>query len=125
MSYTIATDKSKLLVSRQATEHYVRIAPGSEEYLKIWIKEPTFLQLEQAQMKLFDFNASSQEVNLDMAEVYRYLWDAFVEKTEPALSAMDVLGLNPYIGSQIKEILPNPFGFNEVDEDLKVPTDEQ
>ena len=125
MNHKIATDKSKLLVSRQSTEHYVRIAPGSDEYLKVWIKEPTFLQLEQAQMKLFDFNAGSQEVNLDMSEVYRYLWDAFVEKTEPALSAMEVLGLNPYIGNQIKEILPNPFGMMEIDEDLKVPIAEQ
>ena len=125
MNHKIATDKSKLLVSRQSTEHYVRIAPGSDEYLKVWIKEPTFLQLEQAQMKLFDFNVGSQEINLDMSEVYRYLWDAFVEKTEPALSAMDVLGLNPYIGNQLKEILPNPFTIMETDEDLKVPTVEQ
>ena len=125
MNHKIATDKSKLLVSRQATEHYVRIAPGSDEYLKVWIKEPTFLQLEKAQMKLFDFNSGSQEINLDMSEVYRYLWDAFVEKTEPALSAMDVLGLNPYIGNQLKEILPNPFTIMETDEDLKVPTVEQ
>ena len=125
MNHKIATDKSKLLVTRQSTEHYVRIAPGSDEYLKVWIKEPTFLQLEQAQMKLFDFNSGSQEINLDMSEVYRYLWDAFVEKTEPALSAMDVLGLNPYIGNQIKEILPNPFSMMETDEDLKVPTAEQ
>ena len=125
MNHKIATDKSKLLVTRQSTEHYVRIAPGSDEYLKVWIKEPTFLQLEQAQMKLFDFNSGSQEINLDMSEVYRYLWDAFVEKTEPALSAMDVLGLNPYIGNQIKEILPNPFTMMETDEDLKVPTVEQ
>tara|TARA_B100000424_G_scaffold271667_1_gene275671 strand:+ start:31461 stop:31838 length:378 start_codon:yes stop_codon:yes gene_type:complete len=125
MNHKIATDKSKLLVTRQSTEHYVRIAPGSDEYLKVWIKEPTFLQLEQAQMKLFDFNSGSQEINLDMSEVYRYLWDAFVEKTEPALSAMDVLGLNPYIGNQLKEILPNPFTIMETDEDLKVPTVEQ
>ena len=125
MNHKIATDKSKLLASRQSTEHYVRIAPGSDEYLKVWIKEPTFLQLEQAQMKLFDFNSGSQEINLDMSEVYRYLWDAFVEKTEPALSAMDVLGLNPYIGNQLKEILPNPFTMMETDEDLKVPTVEQ
>ena len=125
MNHKIATDKSKLLVTRQSTEHYVRIAPGSDEYLKVWIKEPTFLQLEQAQMKLFDFNSGSQEINLDMSEVYRYLWDAFVEKTEPALSAMDVLGLNPYIGNQLKEILPNPFTMMETDEDLKVPTVEQ
>ena len=125
MNHKIATDKSKLLASKVSKVHYVRIAQGSDEYLKVWIKEPTFLQLEQAQMKLFDFNAGSQEVNLDMSEVYRYLWDAFVEKTEPALSAMDILGLNPYIGNQIKEILPNPFGMMEIDEDLKVPTVEQ
>ena len=34
----------------------------------------------------------------------------FVEKTEPQLTTIDMLRLNPYIGNQLKEILPNPFG---------------
>ena len=33
----------------------------------------------------------------------------FIDKTEPSLSATDLLRLTPYIGNQLKEILPNPF----------------
>ena len=33
----------------------------------------------------------------------------FVEKTEPSLNGMELLRLSPYIGAQLKEILPNPF----------------
>ena len=42
-------------------------------------------------------------------KLYRYLFETFVEKTEPNLSTIDLLRLNPYVGNQIKEILPNPF----------------
>ena len=100
--------------------HYVKIAADSDEHLKVWVKEPTFLQLEQAQMKMFNINMQQQDVSFDISEVYRYLFDAFVEKTEPSLSPLDLLRLNPYVGNQIKEILPDPFNFMEVDEDLKV-----
>ena len=74
----VLNDKSKLLVGNESELHYVRIDPVEEEYIKVWIKEPTYLQLEKAQMKLFNMNVGKQEVNLDMNEVYRYLWDAFV-----------------------------------------------
>jgi len=62
----------------------------------------------------------AQDVSFDIKEVYVYLWDAFVDKTEPILSHLDVLQLNAYVGAQIKKILPDPFGnVTEVDEDLK------
>jgi len=112
-------DKSKLLVGTEAVEHYVKIDPNGDEYIKVWIKEPTYLQLEQAQMKLFNMDMNSKEVSFDMNEVYRYLWDAFVERTEPALNAIDLLRLKPYVGTQIKNILPDPFSLMEGDPDLK------
>jgi hypothetical protein len=115
----VLNDKSKLLVGNESELHYVRIDPVEEEYIKVWIKEPTYLQLEKAQMKLFNMNMGKQEVNLDMNEVYRYLWDAFVEKTEPVLTALDVVRLKPYVGRQIREILPDPFALLEGDADLK------
>ena len=86
-------DKSKILVGAEAKLHYVKIEPDSDEHLKVWIKEPTYLQLEQAQMKLFNVDVNSKDVSFDMNEVYRYLWDAFVHKTEPALTAVDLLRL--------------------------------
>lgn len=115
----VLNDKSKLLVGNESELHYVRIDPVEEEYIKVWIKEPTYLQLEKAQMKLFNMNMNKQEVNLDMNEVYRYLWDAFVDKTEPALTALDLIRLKPYVGRQIREILPDPFALLEGDADLK------
>ena len=115
----VLSDKSKLLVGNESELHYVRIDPVEEEYIKIWIKEPTYLQLEKAQMKLFNMNMGKQEVNLDMNEVYRYLWDAFVEKTEPVLTALDVVRLKPFVGRQIRDILPDPFAILEGDADLK------
>ena len=115
----ILTDKSKLLAKTESTIHYVKIEPDSDEHLKVWIKEPTFLQLEQAQMKLFNLDMKGKDVSFDMVEVYRYLVEAFVEKTEPMLTSIDLLRLNPYVGQQLKNILPDPFSFMEVDEDLK------
>ena len=121
MEKQILNDKSKLLVTNESKLHQIKVAPDSDEYLNIWIKEPTFLQLEQAQMKIFNVNMQAQDVSFDIKEVYEYLWDAFVDKTEPNLTHLDVLRLNAYVGNQIKAILPDPFTtYSEVDEDLKV-----
>ena len=115
----ILTDKSRLLARTESTIHYIKTEPDGEEHLKVWVKEPTFMQLEQAQMKLFNLDMKGKDVSFDMVEVYRYLVEAFVEKTEPTLSSIDLLRLNPYVGLQLKKILPDPFSFMEVDEDLK------
>ena len=48
--------------------------------------------------------------------MYRFMVDNFIDKTEPSLSTVDLLRLTPYVGNQIKEILPNPFGDMVVDE---------
>ena len=123
MEKKIVNDKSKLLVGKTSELHYVRTEPNIEEYMKIWIKEPTFLQLEQAQMKLFNINMDAKDVAFDMKEVYIFLWDAFVDRTEPNLGPLDLLRLNPYVGNQIKAILPDPFNMVEVDDDLKVKSE--
>ena len=33
----------------------------------------------------------------------------FIVKTEPNLSTLDILRLTPFVGNQLKEILPNPL----------------
>ena len=116
-------DKNLLFAPADSQVHYIKVAPDSDEYLKVWIKEPTFLQLEKAQAKLINLNSRTKDISLEMDTLFRYLWEAFVEKTEPSLSAIEILRLNPYVGNQIKEILPDPFSL-EGDEDLKVSTDE-
>ena len=115
-------NKNLLFAPTESQVHYVKVAPDSYEYLKVWIKEPTFLQLEKAQAKLINLNSRTKDISLEMDTLFRYLWEAFVEKTEPSLSAIEILRLNPYVGNQIKDILPDPFNL-EGDEDLKVSTD--
>jgi len=111
-------NKSALFATADPKLHYVKVSPKSDEYLKIWIKEPTFLQLEKAQAKLINLNAKTKDISLEMDTLFRYLWEAFVEKTEPSLTAIEILRLSPYVGNQVKDILPDPFDL-EGDEDLK------
>ena len=112
-------DKTKLFTSLESTLHHVRVAPDSEEYLKVWIKEPTFLQLERAQAKLINLNSRTNDISLDMDTLFKYLWEAFVDKTEPSITSVELLRLSPYVGNQIKEILPDPFSITGDDDDLK------
>jgi len=119
MQKKTVSNKSALFAIADSKLHYIRVAPDSEEYLKVWIKEPTFLQLEKAQAKLINLNSRTQDISLEMDTLFRYLWEAFVEKTEPALTTIEILKLSPYVGSQIKEILPDPFDMKG-DENLKV-----
>lgn len=117
-SMKTVSNKSSLFATSEPTLHHVRVDPDSDEYLKVWIKEPTFLQLEKAQAKLINLNSRTNDISLEMDTLFRYLWEAFVEKTEPALTTIEVLRLKPYIGNQLKEILPDPFNYAG-DEDLK------
>ena len=41
----------------------------------------------------------------------------FIVKTEPTLSTVDILRLTPYVGNQLKEILPNPLDSMSEDEE--------
>ena len=119
MQKKTVSNKSALFAVSDSKLHYIRVAPDSEEYLKVWIKEPTFLQLEKAQAKLINLNSRTQDISLEMDTLFRYLWEAFVEKTEPALTSIEILKLSPFVGSQIKEILPDPFDMQAGDENLK------
>jgi hypothetical protein len=61
-------------------------------------------------------DAKKQDMELDLNAMFKFMVENFVVKTEPSLSAIDILRLTPYIGNQIKEILPNPFTAFEEDE---------
>jgi len=105
----IVNDKNALF-ARTATEcHQIRVASDSDEYLQVWIKEPTWLQVEQALSSVMDMNAQGQTMGINLNKMYRFMVENFVEKTEPQLSTTELVRLNPYIGAQLKEILPNPF----------------
>ena len=110
MERKIVNDKNRLFVKAEAECHFLRISPDSDEYLKVWVKEPTWLQVEQALSSVMNVDAKNQDMTLDLNGMYRYMAENFIERTEPSLSTIDLLRLNSYVGNQLKEILPNPFG---------------
>jgi|TARA_R110002012_G_scaffold59884_6_gene156699 uncharacterized protein YfaT (DUF1175 family) len=111
------SDKSGLFIKTDNKPKYVRVSPESDEYLKVWVKEPTWLQVEQAMAVVMKLNPKTQEMDIDLNAMYRFIVDNFIEKTEPSLSAVELLKLNQYVGNQLKEILPNPLAdFTQGDE---------
>lgn len=112
----IVTDKSVLFALTEPTLHYIKVAPESEEYLKVWIKEPTWLEAEKALNSVMKIDSRTQSFDLDLNAMYRYMVENFISKTEPSLSTIDMLRLSPFVGNQIKEILPNPMLMMQEDE---------
>ena len=116
----IVSDKSVLFALTEPTLHYIKVAPEKEEYLKVWVKEPTWLEVDKAMNAMMKIDAKRQDMELDLNAMFRFMVENFVVKTEPSLSAIDILRLTPYIGNQLKDILPNPFSALEEDEEKNV-----
>ena len=115
----VITDKSVLFALKEPTLHYIKVAPESDEYLKVWVKEPTWLEVDKAMNSMMKIDAKRQDMDIDLNAMFKFMVENFVVKTEPSLSAIDILRLTPYIGNQLKEVLPNPFSALEDDEGKK------
>jgi len=113
----VVTDKSVLFALTEPTLHYIKVAPESNEHLKVWVKEPTWLEAEKALNSVMKIDSRTQSLDLDLNAMYRYMVENFISKTEPSLSTIDMLKLSPYVGNQIKEILPNPMSMVQEDEE--------
>ena len=85
----------------------------------MWVKEPTWLEAEKAMNSMMKLDAKTQDVDIDINAMYRYMVENFISKTEPSLSTIDMLRLSPYIGNQLKEILPNPMTVLQEDDEKK------
>ena len=105
----IVSDKSLLFAANEPKLYYLKIAENSDEHLKIWVKEPTWMQVEAAMASVMKVNSRTQEMDIDLNNLYHYMIDNFIEKTEPSLSKIDLIRLSPYLGNQLKDILPNPL----------------
>jgi len=105
----VVNDKSRLFAAIDTKMHLLKVDATSDDVLKVWIKEPTWLQVEQALGTVMKLDAESQSLDLDLNKMYKFMVENFIEKTEPELSAIELLRLSPFVGAQLKEILPNPF----------------
>ena len=106
----VVSDKNRLFAAIETKEHQLRVAPNTDDVLKVWIKEPTWLQVEQALSSVMKLDSGTQSLDLDLNKMYKFMVENFIEKTEPDLSPLELMRLSPYIGAQLKDILPNPFG---------------
>ena len=106
-----------LFALTEPTLHHIKVAPESDEYLKVWVKEPTWLEVDKAMNKLMKINSKTQEMDIDLNAMFRYMVENFIVKTEPTLSTIDILRLTPYVGNQLKEVLPNPLDAVQEDEE--------
>jgi|TARA_R100001509_G_scaffold74707_1_gene41680 hypothetical protein len=104
---SVVNDKNSLFAKAETELHELRVSAESDEVLKIWVKEPTWLQVEQALSTVMDMTQDG--MNLDLNKMYKFMAEEFIEKTEPQLSTLEILRLSPYIGNQLKDVLPNPF----------------
>ena len=104
----IVSDKNRLFAAVETKCHHLKVSEDSDDVLKVWVKEPTWLQVEQALSSIMKMDAQNG-MELDLNAMYKFMAENFVEKTEPSLSGIEILRLSPYIGAQLKEILPNPF----------------
>jgi hypothetical protein len=103
------TNKNMLFAAKDSKLHHIRANPDSDEYLKVWIKEPTWLQVEQALTSVMKMDTKKGSMDIDLNAMYKFCVENFIEKTEPNLNTLDLIRLSPYVGSQLKEILPNPL----------------
>jgi len=109
MESKIVSDKTKLFIASNSECHEIKVSPDSDEVLKVWIKQPTWLQVEQALSTVMNIDSAAQSMDIDLNKMYRYMVSNFIDKTEPSLSSTELLRLTPYVGNQLKEILPNPL----------------
>lgn len=117
MEKKVVTDKSVLFALNEPACHFIKVAENVDEYLKVWVKEPTWLEVDKAMNSMMKIDARSQNFDLDLNAMYRFMVENFVVKTEPSLSTIDILRLSPYVGNQLKEVLPNPFDAFSEDEE--------
>ena len=102
-------DKNVLFALTEEKCHELKVSPTSDECLKVWVREPTWLEVDKAMNSVMKINTKTQGMEIDLNAMYRYMVDKFVVRTEPTLSALELIRLTPYIGNQLKAVLPNPL----------------
>ena len=79
----VVSDKSKLFVQANTECVEIKVSAESDEVLKVWIREPTWLQVEQALSTVMDMTQDGMK--LDLNKMYKFMAEEFIEKTEPQL----------------------------------------
>ena len=107
----IVSDKSLLFAAKEPKLHYLKISENSDEYLKIWIKEPTWLQVEQGMASVMKINPKTQEMDIDLNNLYHYMIRDAIRgrKTDPEIvSLITVYSLSKALAISPLEVYQMP-----------------
>ena len=58
MENKVVSDRSKLFIGSDSECHEIKVSPDSDEVLRVWIKQPTWLQVEQALSTVMNIDSS-------------------------------------------------------------------
>lgn len=105
---TLVTNIDSLLVSSGTTSHDIAVDPDEPDIvLRVWIKEMSFLQTQKAIAEVVQL-APDGQVNIDLANYWKYMIAQCIDKTEPSMTKAQLYALKPDIANQITALLPQP-----------------
>ena len=105
---TLITNIDSLLVSSGTTPHEIAVDPENPDViLRVWVKEMSFLQTQKAIAEVVQLTPDGQ-VNIDLANYWKYMITQCVDKTEPSMTTAQLYALKPDIANQITALLPQP-----------------
>jgi hypothetical protein len=96
---------NSLLVKSQAEMH--EIETGENEILKVWVKELSFMQMQNA-LKTFVNIGTDGSIDIDLASYWKHMFAECIEKTDPRITPTQMMQLNPFVAGQITALLPQP-----------------
>ena len=83
---TLVTNIDSLLVSSGTTSPDIAVDPDEPDIvLRVWIKEMSFLQTQKAIAEVVQL-APDGQVNIDLANYWKYLIAQCIDKTEPSMT---------------------------------------
>tara|TARA_R100000458_G_C8151485_1_gene158974 strand:- start:72 stop:449 length:378 start_codon:yes stop_codon:yes gene_type:complete len=99
-----------LLVNTGSVPHEIEIDPENQPgaMLTVWLKEMSFIDMQQAVKEFISFDANTGEVEMDLASYWRYMFMTCIDKTEPSMSKTQLLALRPEVAIHISTLLPQP-----------------
>ena len=89
--------KEKLLTQTKLIEH--KLMDGK---LVVYVKEPTFLDMQQAAQHLIGENG------IDLSDYWQYAFSHWVVETKPPMATVELLRLKPEVGKALSAVLPSP-----------------
>ena len=99
-----------LLVNTGSTPHEIEIDPEGQPgaMLTVWLKEMSFLDMQQAVKEFIAFDTDTGDIDMDLANYWRYMFKSCIEKTEPKITMAQLFAMRPEIAVHITMLLPQP-----------------